>query len=539
MHSRLRNRLLLLTAGAVIAGLIAAPGAAAVQTTTTSTKVVADFISPTWEYYTGRPAVSWRTDDAGWQTGSAPFGRGRDVGSVNTTLTQDGVQQPLATYFRKQLRLNEDLPESMKIVTWADDGIIAYVNGQEVGRYNIAPGALKSVTYATRAPQSKKARVSLVTFDVPVSLLHAGRNTVAFQVAANWRQSPNVTFAAQIVRTDTVAAVTTPPPAVAPAPTATASPSPTPEPTPSPSTTPTATPSPKPTAAPAPVPAGDGGPVLPGWGSPVFDDEFTYRDPATGTPAVDPTKWNVRSRNDLGLLPDAAVVDPKQVTVDSSGMLHIRADWLDKPIIRPSGQAGAPEIWHATGYLDQRKLQSDDMSFAQQYGRWEIRAKVPTGPKTLGALAAFWLRNQQSGEIDIMEAWGYDNGPLRDQKINSATTTVHTHTSDPSQNSKFFWTHSEHGGPVPVWSDFHTFAFELTPSYAAIIVDGKELARTTPAKNPSLWDSRYFGSPLHVRLNLHVGPSATYWGLPDPDNKSATQNLDFQVDYVRIWSYNG
>ncbi|QTV80203.1 family 16 glycosylhydrolase [Microbacterium sp. NIBRBAC000506063] len=72
---------------------------------------------------------------------------------------------------------------------------------------------------------------------------------------------------------------------------------------------------------------------------------------------------------------------------------------------RPANQAGPREIWHKTGYLDQRSLRTGDVSVAQQYGRWEIRAKTPTGPQTYGSLAAFWLRNSQSGEIDIMEAW--------------------------------------------------------------------------------------------------------------------------------------
>ena len=32
---------------------------------------------------------------------------------------------------------------------------------------------------------------------------------------------------------------------------------------------------------------------------------------------------------------------------------------------------------------------------------------------------------------------------------------------------------------------------------------------------------------------------AQYWGLPDPNNKDWTQPLDYQVDYVRIWKYQG
>ncbi|MDW4573613.1 glycoside hydrolase family 16 protein [Microbacterium sp. M3] len=484
----------------------AAPALAASETTVVSTEATrtTDLVpasSAGWSYWRSStaPAPTWRTDSAAWQTGTAPFGWGRDTGAVGTVLPTVSGSQPLSTYFKKTFSLDSQLPESVRLTTWADDGVVLYLNGREIARANVASSTeISHNSYATAAPNSLNARQRPVVVDVPVSALRAGTNVLAAQVVSNWRATPNISFDANLVATygqDDGAA--------APG-----------------------------TGAGTP---GDGS--VAGWGAPDWRDEFSYVDPTTGKPAVDPGKWNVRDRSTLGLLPDAAVVDKNQVTVDSNGIMHIRADWLDQPVIRTSG-AGPAQIWHRTGYLDQRSLRSGDVSRSQQYGRWEIRAKVPTGPNTLGALAAFWLRNSQSGEIDIMEAWGYDDGPLRDQKIDSATTTVHTQTSG-AGNEKFFWTHSEHGGPVPVWADFHTFAFELTPTYAAIIVDGKELARTTPAKNPTLWNKDYFGSPLHMRLNLHVGPSALYWGLPDPNNRAATQNLDFQVDYVRTWSYDG
>ncbi|HIT75873.1 MAG TPA: family 16 glycosylhydrolase [Candidatus Avipropionibacterium avicola] len=293
-----------------------------------------------------------------------------------------------------------------------------------------------------------------------------------------------------------------------------------------------------PNAIPAeePVPA-DPPASVPGWGEPVWRDEFTHRDPETGQPSVDPAKWNVRGRDDLGLLFDAAVVDRDQVSVDADDILHIRAEWLDEPVIRPPSQTGPRELWHLTGYLDQRRINPGDVTRGWRYGRWEIRARTPSGPQTLGALSGFWLRNSQSGEIDILEAWGYDRQAVREQRIDTATTTVHTHTSDPSQNQKYIWHHSEHGGPERVWQDFHTYAFEYTPTYAAVVVDGQVLVRVTPATHPNLWDERYFDSPLHMRLNLHVGPSQRYWGLPDPDRREATQNLDLQVDWVRVWAF--
>lgn len=471
-----------------------------------------------WSYYQGSldPSPTWQTDTGGWATGQAPFGKGVDVGRISTSLPSDPGEYPLAAYFRKSFTLSEELPDWAWLNTWADDGIVVWVNGVEIGRKNAPDGRIDPTSYATSAPSTSAARSDPVTFSIPVKLLKPGQNVLAVQVLSNWRRTPNISFDAHLVREDGSATQDVP---TTPAP-------------PPPPTSPPAQPAPPPTPPAEPD-------HVPGWGTPTWQDEFTYTDPRTGQPTVDPGKWNIRGRDDLGLLFDAAVVDRGQVSVDGSGVLHIRADWLDRPVVRPPWQSGPDELWHKTGYLDQRRLDTDDVSFGQVYGRWEIRAKTPSGPNTFGSLSAFWLRNEQSGEIDVMEAWGYDETAVRDQRIDTATTTTHTHTSTPSKNTRYIWHHADYGAPTPVWQDFHTYAFEYTPAYAAVIVDGEEILRVTPSTHPSLWDPDYFGSPLHMRLNLHVGASATYWGLPDPTNRSATQDLDLQVDYVRVWTYAG
>lgn len=451
----------------------------------------------TWNYLraTQAPAPNWQTSPLNWPSARAPLGFGRGTGTLATVIPRVEGPQPLATYFRTAFVLH-GTPAAMSVTTWADDGVVIYLNGIAIGRANAPESGVTHGSYATAAPSSQTARSRLMTFTVPLSSVRKGQNYLAAHVLSNWRETHNVTFDAKVLVTDPV-----PPP--------------------------------------SPGAEFPDGAVIPGWGAPTWNDEFSYRAPDTGEPAVDPAKWNVRDRDDLGLLFDAAVVRREQVSVDDLGRLHIKADWLSSPVVRPAGQPGIPLLWHETGYLDQRRLDSGDVSMGQPYGRWEIRAKVPTGPKTLGALAAFWLRNSQSGEIDIMEAWGYDEKGLRDQRINTATTTVHTHTSDPGANKKYIWHHSDYGGPMPVWDGFHTYAFELTPTYAAVLVDGIQLVRVTPKTHPNLWSSNYFGSPLHMRLNLHVGPSAEYWGLPDPNRREATANLDFAVDYVRVWPYRG
>lgn len=290
------------------------------------------------------------------------------------------------------------------------------------------------------------------------------------------------------------------------------------------------------------------------WGGlPVWRDEFDG----------DLSKWNVR--NNFSTI-DAARAMTKNVTV-ADGVAHLKGTWLTTPVSGgPQGQ-----YTHDTGYMDTRNL-SDTANptpkhFSQQYGRWEIRCKLPTGANTRGALAAFWLRcDNNSGEIDIMEAWGGGGTMAADWTTylkDSAVTTIHSSTTSGTVNGKLyrktFWRMHEHGAPRPINDDFHTFAFERTPDYIAVSVDGDELFRVTPQSpdpvnpatkvdangvkvNPTgtmawLWDSDFWGSPLHMRINLHVGPSASYWGLPDPNNRQWTVDpLDYQIDYVRVYA---
>ncbi|UYO96660.1 glycoside hydrolase family 16 protein [Microbacterium sp. M28] len=501
-----------LAALAVLAAtLVASPPA---QAATAPMSTVASVIprQSIWTYHhaAAAPPSNWKTVAPSWPTGRAPFGKGVRLGPVGTMIPAPSTS-PLSAYFRKSFTLTSDLPEWMWLNTWADDGIVVWVNGVEVGRKNAPAGQVGQNSYATQAPSTDSAKSSPVTFTIPSSVLREGGNTIAVQVLFNWRRTPNVSFDAHLVRKDTI------------------------------TTTPPVTPVPEVPEVPEgpEVKPPSGGDVA-GWGAPTWRDEFSHVDPSTGAPAVDATKWNVRGRDDLGLLFDAAVVERDQVSTDDSGILHIRADWLPQAEKRPAAQSGPTDLWHTTGYLDQRRLQTGDVAMSQRYGRWEIRAKTPTGENSRGSLAAFWLRNSQSGEIDIMEAWGrggtmpaeYDTW-LRD----TAATTVHTKTDGTGRKS--VWRHREQGAATVPWDGFHVYAFELTPTYAATFVDGVEVMRVTPATYPDLWDPNYFGTPLHMRLNLHVGPSATYWGLPDPARRSLTQDLDFQVDYVRVWSYDG
>lgn len=294
---------------------------------------------------------------------------------------------------------------------------------------------------------------------------------------------------------------------------------------------------------------------LEGWGLPVWRDEFDG----------DTSKWNVRNNF---LTMDAARAMASNVEVND-GRMHLLGTWLEVPETGPNLPEGI--VTHYTGYVDTRNLADsanpDPVHFSQQWGRWEVRCQTPTGSNTLGALAAFWLRNDpiggQSylGEIDILESWGgAEEMPSRETYVNwvygSGFTSFHNNTNGsgaPPVNGKTYrkaqFRHWQAGVPRTVFAGMHTYVFERMPTYMLLSVDGIQVFRVTPeSPDPNnasdtlwwLWDEDFFGSPLHMRMNLHVGPSPLYYGLPDPDRRELTTDpLDFAVEYVRVYAPGG
>ena len=126
---------------------------------------------------------------------------------------------------------------------------------------------------------------------------------------------------------------------------------------------------------------------LQGWGNPVFSDNF---DDASLP------KWNVR--DNWRLNQDKAVTSKRNVKV-SDGRLTIRTKRLAKADVRDASRR------YSSGYLDTVG------KFSQKYGRFEVRAKLPTVKNnSRGVWPAFWLRPDDGqgneGEIDVFEAYG-------------------------------------------------------------------------------------------------------------------------------------
>lgn len=228
-----------------------------------------------WSYYfaTDAPAAAWASDgfdSSGWTSGAAPIGWGQ--ASLGTTL-EASATRPITSYYRKLFTLDDVSGlGSFVITTRADDGIRVLVNGTEVGRTNLPAGTVGHTTYATSAVGAANALANPVVYQVPLSLLRVGQNSVSVDVHSNYRSTPSHSFelvatanpltagAQQRMQADSTLTVESAPDAPAPAPVAPApapAPAPVPapvapEPAPAPAPAPL-TPSPAPAPAPAPV----------------------------------------------------------------------------------------------------------------------------------------------------------------------------------------------------------------------------------------------------------------------------------------------
>jgi beta-glucanase (GH16 family) len=224
----------------------------------------------------------------------------------------------------------------------------------------------------------------------------------------------------------------------------------------------------------------------PGWKL-TFHDEFDGR-------ALDLDKWNPndpwgRERN---LELQAYVKDAFVVT---NGLLRIQAE--------------KREAFYAR---KQRAYTSGMMTtygkFSQQYGRFEIRCRVPKGK---GMWPAFWLLPDPLGwppEIDVLEVLGHEP--------NKIYLTHHFQGADRKRASS--------GGnwKGPDFSaDFHEFAVEWSAERIVWFVDGQERFRSTKTI-PS--------TKMYVLVNLAVG--GDWPGSPDEKTQFPSA---FEVDYVRVY----
>lgn len=159
-----------------------------------------------------------------------------------------------------------------------------------------------------------------------------------------------------------------------------------------------------------------------------------------------------------------------------------------------------------------------------KYGRFEMRAKLPTGQ---GYWPAFWMMPTDdfyggwphSGEIDIMEVIGKNPADLHGTLHYADTKRDHTYrgTNTTLASGTFA-------------DDFHVFAVEWTADSFKWFLDGslyQTQTNWTSGTNafPAPFDQRF-----HIILNLAIG--GNWPGNPDTNSVFPQAMI---VDYVRVY----
>lgn len=246
---------------------------------------------------------------------------------------------------------------------------------------------------------------------------------------------------------------------------------------------------------------------------------------APGLAALDKCTWTVLDRTSW-MGGDTSAFDPREVRVDPArengvlvlsaravrpdgsyaptGSTHVRngQTLADKPLVRPSelesGYDCAQTAW-PEAQRDRCSIMSGAVvsqrygggsapaGFAQQYGRFTVRGRIPYGA---GSFPSFWMLPVEgswpgAGEIDVFES--PPDGSYVWQSLHAGVCTPGEQPDlDPAAclagGGSRWHQHKDGGktrpvdGPVsePFWSSFHTFGIEWDASSLAFFVDGRQ-----------------------------------------------------------------
>jgi beta-glucanase (GH16 family) len=245
--------------------------------------------------------------------------------------------------------------------------------------------------------------------------------------------------------------------------------------------------------------------------SPVWHDEF---DGAAGA-SFDRSKW-VADTGGHGFGNQERqfyTTRSENVALDGEGHLVITA--------RAEPAESGYACWYGRCSYTSTRLKTKGL-FAQTYGRFEARIRVPRGQ---GLWPAFWMLGAdidsvgwpRSGEIDVMEHIGREPavayGTLHGPGYSGAGGISRADTLS-------------RGGYA---DDFHVFAVAWRLGEIRWYVDGRQYHRLTPADLPA-GTEWVFDHPFFLLLNLAVGG-----GWPGDPDASSTFPQRMVVDYVRVY----
>ncbi len=153
--------------------------------------------------------------------------------------------------------------------------------------------------------------------------------------------------------------------------------------------------------------------------------------------------------------------------------------------------------------------------FALQYGYFEIRTKLPSGP---GVWPAFWLgtseprdRQEPSLEVDVIEYYGHAPDAFQ--------SAYHIWHKNPSRSDHEL--HQTRVEPESLTREFHTYGVQVDPEHITYFFDRREIWKV---KTPEIHKM-----PLLLMANLALGSG---WPIDQTPNPSV-----MAIDYIHAYKF--
>lgn len=156
-------------------------------------------LQSSWKYYDSdtAPASTWKNtnfDVSSWASGNAPLGFGDPV----MTVIHNGTTGLLTAYFVKDFTVNlADLSNNIEFGLRRDDGIIVYLNGEEVVRDNMPSGAVTHTTLSSTTVDGA-AETAINIFTIPKNKFVQGNNRISIELHNRGTTSSDLTIDAYL-----------------------------------------------------------------------------------------------------------------------------------------------------------------------------------------------------------------------------------------------------------------------------------------------------------------------------------------------------
>ena len=133
-------------------------------------------------------------DDSSWATGPAELGYGDGGEATVVGFGGDSANKHTTTYFRHSFTVSDPAQwPTLQLSVQRDDGVIVYLNGQEIFRDNLPAGPVSSSTFASSA-LGGASETELLTASVDPALLLTGTNVVAAEIHQANLTSSDISF---------------------------------------------------------------------------------------------------------------------------------------------------------------------------------------------------------------------------------------------------------------------------------------------------------------------------------------------------------